>query len=193
MQKKKTSVSFISRLAMMASCAAAVPSCAMVGKMFTPKDMTNYAENPLASGQPLEARKHSDIGQAQEKDCSIWPFEDVVTVTATEAQVCVTMTISKPDDAIFSGKDAPDKQDVRFSAGPQAASDSLQADRKRNQKVGQCNLPGLNKVANVWTAQYQGCTPNNGMLTSASTSLTVAGTQWVFRDKNAVPQKTAAK
>ncbi len=178
-----------------ASCAvAALPSCALMKVAMQPHRDTREAANPLTSGQPLEMRQKSEIGIAQEKDCSIWPFEDVTTVTATESQICVSVTVNKPDDSIFSGTNAPAKQDVFVQALPNGESQMLIATKQGNHKVGQCNLPGHNKIANVWTTQYQGCTSNNGMLTVASTSLRVDKIEWQFpATAAAAPAKTAEK
>lgn len=192
MQTKKITSS-LTRLVLASCTLAALPSCALMKVAMQPRHDTQEAANPLTTGQPLEMRKKSEIGIAQEQDCSIWPFEDVTTVTATEAQICVTMIVNKPDDSIFSGKDAPEKQDVYVKGMPSSESQMLQVMRKRNQKVGQCNLPGHNKIANVWTTEYQGCTPNNGMLTAASTSLKVDKIEWQFPTAAAAPDKTAAK
>lgn len=192
MQTKNITTSLTSLV--VASCTlAALPSCALMKVAMQPRRDTHEAANPLTSGQPLEMRKKSEIGIAQEQDCSIWPFEDVTTVTATEAQICVTMIVNKPDDSIFSGKDAPEKQDLYIKGMPSPESAMMQVMKKRNQKVGQCNLPGHNKIANVWTTEYQGCTPNNGMLTASSTSLTLDKTEWQFPSAAAAPDKTAAK
>lgn len=193
MQTNKRSTSGLLGLVLASCTVAALPACALMKASMQPRRDTREAANPLTSGQPLEMRQKSEIGIAQEKDCSIWPFEDVTTVTATDSQICVSVTVNKPDDSIFSGENAPAKQDVYVQAAPNGVSQMLNAMKQGNRKVGQCNLPGHNKIANVWTTQYQGCTPNNGMLTATSTSLRIDKIEWQFpaAPTAAVPEKTA--
>lgn len=163
--------------ASLAAVAAAAGCTAMMNAM-TPKPRT--ADNPLVSGQPLEARTRAQIGTVSEKDCNTWPFEDTTTVNVSDAQICVDVkkhVMQQPD---WTGEpNAERSQSVSISTD---AGDGgrIDARKERASKIAQCFERGYNAQVGVWAFEYKGCAPNNGAVSKATKSLTVGHESWSF-------------
>ena len=156
------------------------------------------AANPLVSGQPLEAKHKGDVGVVSEQDCNVWPFEDTMTVTATDAQICVTIKKHKEQPPGWTGEPTADR-----TVGLQVSGDGggeggyINAEKTGASKVGQCFNRGYNAQIAIWAFDYKGCTANGGVLTAASASLHVGDESWTFPTAKPAPgaggAATAAK
>ncbi|MBP6629127.1 MAG: hypothetical protein KBG28_15100 [Kofleriaceae bacterium] len=157
--------------------------CAALLKSGLVKDGTNYAENPIASGKPLELRQKGDTGIVAEPDCETWPFEDVVTVTATEAEICIEF--NRHGDFEMGPRDPAESLPMRVDADGGAGPTQLEATKVRHAKISQCFNKGYGKSVNIWNTTYRGCTANAGHLTASATYLTIGDHRWSFQNKDA--------
>ncbi len=188
MQTKNITASLTSLV--VASCTlAALPSCALMRQMMKPADHSVAAPNPIASNQPLFHTASSYLSLAQEKDCTVWPFEDRTTITATAGNICVTTKTNQTDESIAAGANAPStmKEYMYVYNGAESAQLIVNLSRTSNQKIAQCVVH--NKRVNIWTTEYQGCVENKQVLTAQSTKLAFGKLGWNF----AAPEATAAK
>jgi hypothetical protein len=156
------------------------------------------APNPLVSGQPLEATHKGDVGVVSEPDCSIWPFQDTMTVTATDAQICVTIKRHKDAPSGWTGEPTADRTvGLQVSGDGGAQGGYINAEKTGSSKVGSCLNRGYNARVAIWAFDYKGCTPNGGVLTQASGSLRVGDESWTFPTAKPAPggggDATAAK
>lgn len=152
--------------------------CAAMMASMTPKPRT--ADNPLVSGQPLEASKKGSVTGVSEQDCDRWPFEDSVTVRVTEQQICISAVKHKDASSGWVGEPTSNS-----SEGFQVANDAgeggyITANKKRASKVGKCFSRGYNANISIWALEYEGCAPNNGTVTAATKSLRVGDESWDF-------------
>jgi hypothetical protein len=153
--------------------------CAAMMASMTPKPRT--ADNPLVSGQPLEAtKKGSSVAGLSEQDCDRWPFEDSVSVRVTEQQICISAVKHKDASATWVGEPT-----ANSSEGFQVANDAgeggyINANKKRSSKIAKCFSRGYNANVSIWAFEYEGCAPNNGTVTAATKSLRVGDESWDF-------------
>ncbi len=156
-----------------------VTSCAAYMKMFPPKP-PKITDNPLTSGQPLEATTKGDVGGVAEADCSIWPFEDKLTVAVTAAQICVEMHKNMAAPSGWSGEPTDSNSENVSVANDAGEGGSILASKSHAGKVGSCFNKGFNAQTAIWAVDYKGCAPNNGTITEATKSLTVGHESWTF-------------
>ncbi|MDC3952904.1 hypothetical protein [Polyangium jinanense] len=149
------------------------------------------AQNPLVSGAPLEARSKGKIGVVSEPDCNVWPFEDTMTVKASESEVCVTALQHKDAPPGWTGEPTANSSEG-YSVSSGAERGYIDARKTRASKVGSCFNKGFNKQVAIWAFEYEGCTPNNGVLTKASPSLRVGDASWTFPAPAATEPATSA-
>lgn len=170
--------SFSRSLTAVTAVAIAATGCAMMMKSMTPTPRT--ATNPLVSGQPLEATKNARIGTVGEKDCDRWPFEDTVSVSVSEAQICVSVRKHVEQPPGWSGEPTANSSDpysVRNDAGE---GGSITVEKAHAAKVATCFEPGYKANIGVWAFDYKGCAPNNGTVGKMTKSLTVGDESWSF-------------
>jgi hypothetical protein len=154
-----------------------------------PASITNLtaasADNPLA-GAPLKwSREAKNLPFEGEKACTTWPIEDHLTVTATDAQICVKGEIydlrgaefGSPGDSSL-GLQSDGSGDSGLVAGNAASVKSSTA-----RKIGTCT--DHTQMKSVWVHAYDGCSDNkdpNGKtaLTTRSTFLQVGDARWKF-------------
>jgi hypothetical protein len=157
---------------------ASTVACTAMMHAMTPTPRT--ADNPLVSGQPLEAKKKGDVGVVSEQDCNIWPFEDTMTVDVTDAQICVAVHKHKEQPPGWTGEPT-----ANSSEGFQVANDAgeggyINAQKAHASKVGSCFNKGYNAQISIWAFDYKGCAPNNGTVSKATKSLRVGDEGWEF-------------
>lgn len=153
-------------------------SCAAM--MARPAPTSRPAENPLVTGQALELKHNGEIGVVAEQDCTTWPFEDTLTVSVNEAQICITSHTHKDAPPGWSGEPT-----MRTSEGFQVANDAneggyININKTHVAKVGACFNKGYNAKIAIWAFDYHGCAPNNGTVTAATRSLRVGRDAWEF-------------
>lgn len=137
-------------------------------------------DNPIVSGQPLEVTKSGDVGVVSEQDCNIWPFEDKLEVKVTEAQICISQHKNMEAPPGWSGEPTNDRSKGFNVANNAAEGGYINAEKNHSSKVGHCFNKGYNQEVAIWAFDYQGCAPNNGTVTTATTSLTVGDESWSF-------------
>lgn len=156
----------------------AAAGCAAMMKSMEVKPRT--AENPLVSGQPLEASKKGNVAGLSEQDCDQWPFEDTLSVRVTEAEICISARKHKDASSTWVGEPT-----VNSSEGFQVANDAgeggyITARKVHSSKVSKCFNRGYNDEVKIWAIDYEGCAPNNGTVTAATKSLRVGDESWDF-------------
>ncbi|MBP9085060.1 MAG: hypothetical protein KBG15_03040 [Kofleriaceae bacterium] len=158
-----------------------------------PADHSVAAQNPLTSGQALTRQDASYLNLAQEKDCTIWPFEDLTTVTASEAELCVTVRANHVEDGMATGANSPPqmKDYLYVTNGENHEQRVVSLTRQNNQKIAKCVIH--QKEQNIWTTEYHGCVANAGALVAGSTSLKFAKLSWSFANEVADQQASVAK
>ena len=153
------------------------------------------AENPL-SGQPVTwSRVAPGLPFEGEKACTLWPIEDSLNVTATDAKICVSGTIHKLVEPPFDG---PEEMSLTVESdgsgktglGAGQAGDVV----ARPRKVGSCFNKSTGSDKNVWVADFSGCVPNKSVagppvLSKASTYLQVGDARWKFAGQAASAKK----
>ncbi len=158
---------------------ASTASCAAYMKMF-PAPQPKIVDNPLTSGQPLEATKKGDVGTVAEADCNTWPFEDKLSVAVTEAQICVEVHKNMAAPGGWSGEPTDESSQNVSVANDAGQGGSILANKAHAGKVGSCFNKGFNEQVAIWAIDYKGCAPNNGTVTAATKSLSVAHESWTF-------------
>lgn len=133
------------------------------------------AENPL-KGKPLTAKSKSDVFAQTEKDCTLWPLEDEMKLAATEKELCVTMTTLKesPSETWVGEPTANSSEFIQVSTDTAKAPVTISVEKGSVSKVGEC------RGKSVWSFSYEGCTPNDGVLTEKSAWLSAEGNRWSF-------------
>ncbi len=164
--------------------------CAMMMRSMTPKPRT--ADNPLVSGQPLETSKHARIGTVTEADCSIWPFDDTVSVNVTEAQICIVTRKHVEQSPGWTGEPTANRTEGFKVANDANEGGYISVEKVRASKVGSCFERGYQKQIGVWAFDYKGCAPNNGTVSKTTKSLQVGDESWTFLGAEAAPATTAA-
>jgi hypothetical protein len=157
---------------------AAAGGCAMMMKSMTPTPRT--AENPLVSGHALESTKQARIGTTTEKDCSIWPFEDAISVTVTDAEICISTRKHKEQSPGWTGEPTANSSDPYSVANDANEGGSITVKKVKASKVGTCFERGYNAQIGVWAFDYKGCAPNNGTVSKTTKSLRVGDESWSF-------------
>ena len=165
-------------------------ACAAMMHAMTPKP--RVADNPLISGQPLEATKHGDVSGAAEADCNVWPFEDKVTVAVTSAQICVELHRNKAAPVGWSGEPTANSSEGFHVANDAGEGGYINAEKTHASKVGSCFNKGFQGDTPIWAFDYKGCAPNNGTVTQATKSLRVGDESWDFPAANPTPAGSAA-
>ena len=162
--------------------------CAGMMKSMTPKP--RVVDNPLVSGQPLEAKHKGDVGVVSQDDCNTWPFEDTLTVRVTEAQICIEARNHKEQPPGWTGEPTADSSKGFSIANDANEGGRINADKAGSAKVGSCFNRGYNKQVEIWAFDYKACAPNNGTVTAATKSLRVGDESWDFAGSQ--PATTAA-
>ncbi|HEU0032304.1 MAG TPA: hypothetical protein VFQ53_16850 [Kofleriaceae bacterium] len=155
---------------------ASLAGCAAMMKSMTPKPRT--ADNPLVSGQPLEASTKARIGTVTEQDCSIWPFEDSLSVNVTEAQICIVAKKHVEQPPGWSGEPTANRTEFFSVANDANEGGQISVEKVHASKVGSCFERGYQKQIGVWAFEYKGCAPNNGTVSKATKSLRVGDESW---------------
>jgi hypothetical protein len=163
----------------------ATGGCTMMMKAMTPKP--RIVDNPLVSGQPLEASKKARIGTVTEADCSIWPFEDTVSVNVTEAQICIVTRKHVEQSPGWTGEPTANRSEGFKVSNDAAEGGYIDATKVRASKVGSCFERGYQAQIGVWAFEYKGCAPNNGTISKATKSLQVGDESWTFAGAEAAP------
>jgi hypothetical protein len=152
--------------------------CAAMMRSMEVKPRT--AENPLVSGQALEASKKANVGVVSEQDCDQWPFEDTLSVRVTEAEICISARKHKDVESSWSGEPTSNSSE-NFSVANEAGEGGyITAKKVRSSKVSKCFNKGYNQEVKIWAFDYEGCAPNNGTVTASTKSLNVEGEAWAF-------------
>lgn len=182
--------------------ASAALSLALGGCQLLPQSVQNLravsADNPL-NGQPLHwSRVAEGVPFEGEKACTMWPLENELTITATDAEVCAKGRVYRLVGAQFgdpgthslgvSSDGSGDSGLVAGNAGPIEA--------KGSRKVGQCIDHDTAK--SIWEEPFDGCTANKDpagkpALTKQSTFLQVGDARWKFPTPAAPAQSASAK
>lgn len=157
---------------------ASAAGCAAMMRSMEVKPHT--ADNPLVSGQPLEAREKGDVGVVSEQDCNIWPFEDTMSVRITDAQICISARKHRAASPGWSGEPTANRSEFFRVSNEVGEGGSISVDKQRSSKVAQCFNKGFNAETPIWLFEYEGCAPNNGTVTAATTRLTVGDETWEF-------------
>lgn len=157
---------------------ALVTGCAAMMKGATPEERP--AENPLVSGRPLVVTSTARIGTAAEADCSIWPFENSLSVDVTDAQICITMHKNVDAPPGWSGEPTQNRSEFMKVQNQAMEGGMITITKAKASKVGKCYEPGYRAEVSVWAFDYTGCAPNNGTITKTSTSLRVGDEAWSF-------------
>lgn len=160
------------------SLLALATGCAMMMKGAGPTERT--ADNPLVSGSPLEVTSNARIGTASEQDCTIWPFEDRLSVAITEAEICISVRKHVEQSPGWTGEPTANRSEGFTVANDANEGGSIQATKVKASKVGSCYERGYKANIGVWAFEYAGCAPNNGTVTQATKSLRVGREQWTF-------------
>jgi hypothetical protein len=159
---------------------AATAACgAIVGKMVASAE--HEADNPLISGQPIEAEHAASVGVVSEADCSIWPFQDVVTVRGSEEEICIVKREHRDAPPGTSGAPTADATtSIAVTSDTSPGGTSISATRTGASKVGTCFNKGYNQQTSIWVLEYEGCGANGGTLTAATQSLWIGSDAWRF-------------
>jgi hypothetical protein len=177
-------------LASLALATVAATGCAMMMKGMTPTPRT--ADNPLVSGQPLETTKKASLGVVSEQDCSIWPFEDAMSVSVTDAQICITSRKHVEQPPGWTGEPTANRQEGFSVANEANEGGYINTDKVKAAKVGTCFNKGYNKQIAIYAFDYKGCAPNNGTVSKTTKSLRVGSESWSFAGAAAAPTQAAA-
>jgi hypothetical protein len=163
---------------LLAASLVTATACTSMLHAMQPKPRT--ADNPLVSGQPLETSQKSDVGVVGEQDCNIWPFEDTMRVTVTEAQICVEEHKNQAAPPGWTGEPTADRGKL-VSVGTDAGADgTVNVEKGHAAKVASCFNKGFNQQVAIWAFDYKGCAPNNGLVTATSKSFHVGSESWQF-------------
>jgi hypothetical protein len=168
----------------------ATTGCAMMMKGMTVAPRT--AENPLVSGQALEATKKAHLGVVGEQDCTIWPFEDALSVVVTDAQICISKRKHIEQSPGWTGEPTANRQEGFRVTTNANEGGYINTDKVKASKVGSCFNKGYNKQVSIYAFDYKGCAPNNGTVSKATTSLRIGDESWNFPGATTVAQPTAA-
>lgn len=152
--------------------------CTFLMKSMTPKP--RIVENPLVSGQPLETTKKASLGTLAEADCETWPFEDTMSVTVTDAQICVTQHKNVEASPGWTGEPTSNSSEGFRVASGAGEGGYIDARKAKAAKVGSCFDRGYNSKVAIWAFDYKGCAPNNGTITKTSASMRVGDEAWEF-------------
>ena len=152
------------------------------------------AENPLVSGHDLEATHPGDVGVVSAEDCNIWPFEDRMTVRASEQEICVSVHKHVQAPPGWTGEpNAARTEGFKIVTDPAREGIYINAEKSHPAKVGSCFNKGFNEQIAIWAFDYDGCEPNNGTLTATSPSLIVGDEEWTFPAAAGAAPPPAAK
>jgi len=158
--------------------------CLLSGLM---KTATIEARNPL-NAQPVSDRRSSHLAGTSEGDCTVWPLEDEIQVSATDSEICIAVTIVKlAPSATWSGPGPADSEKYIqvMSDSQQTNGPSIKVDREHHSKIGQCG------GTSVWTFRYNGCGANDGTLTAETAWLSADRSRWNFKSEQ--PATTASQ
>jgi hypothetical protein len=154
-----------------------------------PASITNLtaasADNPLVGGPLNWQRDAKNLPFEGEKACTTWPIQDHLTVTATDARICVKGEIYNLRGAEF-GSPGENSVGVQSDGGGDSglvAGNASSVKSGTARKIGTCTDHG--QVKSVWVNTYDGCSDNkdpNGKpaLTTRSTFLQVGDARWKF-------------
>ncbi|MEO8706347.1 MAG: hypothetical protein ABI867_40330 [Kofleriaceae bacterium] len=156
----------------------AAGGCAMMMKGMTVTPKT--ADNPLVSGHPLEASKQARIGTTTEKDCSVWPFEDTMSVSVTDAEICISVRKHIEQSPGWTGEPTANSSDPYRVTNDVNEGGSITIKKVKASKVGKCFERGYNADIGVWAFEYHGCAPNNGTISKTTKSMNVGDESWSF-------------
>ena len=173
----------------LASFALATTGCTFLMKSMTPKP--RIVANPITSGQPLEATKKAHLGVVTEADCSIWPFEDQMTVNVTEAQICIAQRKHVEASPGWTGEPTSNSSQGFRVANNANEGGYIDARKAKASKVGTCFNRGYNKTVSIWAFDYKGCAPNNGTITAQTTSVRIGDESWEFAPPAGAPTTAA--
>jgi len=139
------------------------------------------ADNPLSSGKALENKSNArDIGVVSANDCSTWPFEDAITVNASEAEICVSYRKHRVQMPGWTGEPTSDSsKGFSVSTDDSKSNGYVNAKKEHASKVGTCFDKGYQKQVGIWAFDYKGCAKNE-TLTRTSAWLRVGDDQWSF-------------
>ncbi len=156
----------------------ATSACTAMMHAMTPKP--RIVDNPLLSGQPIELTKSGDVSGASEADCSIWPFEDKLTVSVSTAEICVEQHKHITASSGWVGEPTSNRSEGFRIANDAGEGGYINATKGHAAKVGSCFNRGYNAQTAIWAVDYKGCAPNNATVTAATKSLTVGDESWTF-------------
>jgi hypothetical protein len=152
--------------------------CAALLAAGTPKP--RVADNPLTSGQPLESVSKSDVGTVREPDCQTWPFEDNVSVSVTENQICISTRKHVASTPSWTGEPTSNRTEFFRVVNDANEGGQISVKKVHAAKVSSCFNRGYNAKISIWALDYKGCAPNNGTVTAATKSLRVGDEEWSF-------------
>jgi hypothetical protein len=153
------------------------------------------AQNPLVSGGSLENKTNArDVHGVSANDCTIWPFEDTIAVTASEAEFCVSARKIKEAPPGWTGEPTGNSSEgISISSDDGKATSYVNAEKTAASKLGSCFNKGYNQSIDIWAFDYKGCTKNEGTLTKSSTWLKVGDDQWSFPPPAPASSSSAGK
>lgn len=169
-----------------------LPTTACLAMMRPAAPTPRTADNPLISGQPLEVTSKSDVGVVSEPDCNIWPFEDRLTVSVTEAQICVELHKNTAAPPGWTGEPTASRTEGMQIANDANEGGYVNAEKTRAAKVGSCFNRGFNDQVAIWAFDYKVCAPNNGTVTRTTRSLRVGDEAWEFAGAAPAPAVSGA-
>lgn len=138
-------------------------------------------EHPLVHGEPLEARTLANVGVVTEADCNRWPFEDTVTVRVTEAQICVAARRhTNTEPGRMTAPEAPLRETFQVVTDVAPAA-LITVEKMRASNVSTCLHLQFAAPISIWAFDYEGCAPNNGIVTRATSFLRVGNASWTLR------------
>lgn len=159
-------------------------------------------QSPLG-GQPLHVSRHGDpdIEVMRPEKCSFWPILDQYKVTADGNRVCVSAELFMM--SYESGPLPIEKIELGLSSGTQPPT-FFDATAAGMAKVGRCYGSDAMRTG-VWSFQFVGCTPNQGLVTEYTQNLSLrrkkglfAGSEgtelarWTFTDARRAPAPVVA-
>lgn len=167
-------------LPLMLAALLVAPGCKEALGAFAGVDVSSAeavtAPNPLR-GAPIQFEtqpRQTALQELRPNNCSIWPVMNSFTVQATAEEICVEAVLHEG----FSNGLGPTRQSPTWSFvgdGGKAVAIVFKPGEQA-QKIGTCTKKQANvspETNAVWMKRVAGCVPNGGLLTEASTRLSV--------------------
>ena len=130
------------------------------------------AENPLG-GTPVNfdcPPRHNVLDGIHQRECTVWPIADRLTVTASPSRVCVQATVHRAGDA-------PPVSDIKpnwLFVSDGAKETPIAIAVSEGAKIGQCTKPNAApERLSIWRQTYEGCVDNNGVVVTGAKELAV--------------------